>query len=134
MVDEKPYILLMEDDQFLGEIYVKKLMESGFEVQVANDGEQGLAALKERKPDLVLLDIVMPNLDGFAVLEKVKADKNLARIPVILLTNLWQPEDIERGKKLGADAYVVKAHFTPKEVVNKIKEVLSAARQKTQKS
>lgn len=119
----KKKVLLVEDDKFLSEMYSAKLAESGFEVEAAFDGEEGLEKAKE-KPDLILLDIVLPKIDGFEILDRIKKDDQLKGIPVIALTNLGQKEEVEKGLKLGAADYIVKAHFTPTEVVAKIKKVL----------
>jgi len=124
MSDNKKKIILVEDDKFLSEMYVVKLTESGFEVDVAADGEEGLNKIKEQKPDLVLLDIVLPKMDGFEVLRNIKNEPGLKNISVIALTNLGQKEEVEKGLKLGADDYIIKAHFTPTEVVAKAKKVL----------
>lgn len=124
MSDEKKKIILVEDDKFLSEMYVVKLTESGFEVDVAADGEEGLNKIKEQKPDLVLLDIVLPKMDGFEVLRNIKNEPSLKNVSVIALTNLGQKEEVEKGLKLGADDYIIKAHFTPTEVVAKAKKVL----------
>ena len=96
----------------------------GFKVSVADNGEDGLADAKKKLPDLVLLDILLPRLDGFAVLAKLKQEKSTSRIPVILLTNLGQKEDVNKGLELGADDYLIKAHFRPSETVEKVKRVL----------
>lgn len=119
-----PHILLIEDDPFLAEIYVTRLEAERFAVTHARDGDEGLAKTKELRPDLVLLDLVLPGRDGFSVLEELKKDAATRTIPVIILSNLGEEDDIERGKKLGASDYIVKAHFTPSEVVAKIKQVL----------
>jgi len=119
-------ILIIEDDSFLSEMYSTKLTQDGFEVEVAIDGEQGLEKIKSVKPDLVLLDIVLPKMDGFEILENTKKDKELQDIPIILLTNLGQKNEIEKGLSLGADEYIIKAHFTPTAVVAKVKEVLKS--------
>jgi len=91
----------------------------------AIDGEEGLKRIREDKPDLILLDLILPGVDGFEVLSKLKEDPTLASIPVIILSNLGQREDIEKGLKLGAIDYLVKAHFTPNEIVDKVKAGLS---------
>ena len=88
------------------------------------DGEKGIKSVKEEKPDMVLLDLILPGIDGFEVLAKMKEDPILAQIPVIILSNLGQKDDIERGLKMGADDYLIKAHFTPGEIVEKIKTIL----------
>ncbi|MFY9493240.1 MAG: response regulator [Minisyncoccia bacterium] len=117
-------ILLVEDDPFLLDMYSTKFKEVGFDVVVAQDGEMGLAKAKELMPDLVLLDIVLPKKDGFEVLKILKSDGQTAKIPVILLTNLGLDSDVKRGLELGAQSYIIKAHFTPTEVVAKVKEIL----------
>jgi Response regulators consisting of a CheY-like receiver domain and a winged-helix DNA-binding domain len=117
-------ILIVEDDKFLRELIAKKLKNEGFDVVEAVDGEEGLKKIKEERPDLVLLDLILPGIDGFEVLARVKEDPNLAQIPVIILSNLGQREEVERGLKLGARDYLIKAHFTPGEIVEKIKNIL----------
>jgi len=117
-------ILLIEDDKFLRELMVKKLLTMDYDVAFAVDGESGLSMIKEVKPDVVLLDLILPGINGFEVLEKAKQDPEIADIPVIILSNLGQKEDIERGQELGAADFMIKAHFTPQEVANKIKTVL----------
>lgn len=118
-------ILIIEDDTFLSEMYANKLSQSNFEVEVALDGQQGLEKIKEAKPDLILLDIVLPKIDGFEILRQVKADPKLKKIPIVLLTNLGQQSDLEKGLSLGADEYIIKAHFSPTAVVTKIKKILN---------
>lgn len=118
-------ILIIEDDPYLSEMYVAKLSQDDFEVELAVDGQAGLDKIKELNPDLILLDILLPKVDGFDILRDIKQDQALKIIPVILLTNLGQKDEVEKGLALGADAYIIKAHFTPTAVVAKIKEVLS---------
>jgi len=118
-------ILLIEDDSFLSEIYMAKFQESGFEVSAARDGIVGLAKIKEQEPDVILLDVVMPNMDGFEILQAVKEDPQAKNIPVVILSNLGEQENIQKGLELGAAAYIVKAHYTPTEVVARVKEILS---------
>lgn len=124
MSEEKIKILLIEDDKFLSEMYTTKLAASGFEVETAFDGEEGLKKIKEQKPALVFLDIVLPKKDGFEVLAELKKENLLKDIKVIALTNLGQKEEVEKGISLGASDYMVKAHFTPTEVVAKAKKLL----------
>lgn len=121
---ENKRVLLVEDDKLLSELYATKLTASGFSVEVALDGDEGLSKIKELKPDLVLLDIVLPKKDGFEILEEVSKDAELKKIPIIALTNLGQKEEVEKGLNLGARDYVIKAHFTPTEVVAKIKKYI----------
>ena len=117
-------ILVVEDDQFLRDLIVKKLEEEGLNIIQAVDGEEGLQFIKENKPALVLLDLILPGIDGFEVLKQVKSDPETKDIPIIILSNLGQKDDIERGLELGARDFMVKAHFTPEEIVKKTKEVL----------
>lgn len=124
MPDIKKKILLVEDDKFLSEMYSTKLTESGFDVETAFDGEEGLSKAGEFGPDLILLDIVLPKKDGFEVLKELKAEDKLKNILVIALTNLGQKEEVQKGFDLGANDYIIKAHFTPTEVVAKAKKLL----------
>ncbi len=117
-------ILVVEDDQFLRDLIVKKLEEEGLNIIQAVDGEEGLQFIKENKPALVLLDLILPGIDGFEVLKQAKSDPETKDIPIIILSNLGQKDDIERGLELGARDFMVKAHFTPEEIVKKAKEVL----------
>ena len=122
--DKKVHVLLVEDDTFLANIYKTKFEMEGFKVSVSENGEAGLQDIKKKKPDVVLLDILLPKMDGFAVLEKLKSDGILKTTPVILLTNLGQKDDVEKGLELGASDYLIKAHFKPSETVDKVKKVL----------
>ena len=117
-------ILIIEDDKFLRELIVQKLIKEGYNISEAIDGEEGIKKIKEEKPDLVLLDLILPGIDGFEVLTQMKEDQNITKIPVIILSNLGQKEDVERGLELGAIDYLIKAHFTPGEIIEKIKSVL----------
>ncbi|HCM67807.1 MAG: hypothetical protein A2898_00030 [Candidatus Kerfeldbacteria bacterium RIFCSPLOWO2_01_FULL_48_11] len=118
-------VLLVEDDAFLAGMYVTKLNLEGFQVTLASDGEQGLEEAKRVVPELILLDIVLPKKDGFEVLKELKKDSSLKNSKVILLTNLGQREDVTKGLDLGADDYLIKAHFMPSEVVEKIKKLVN---------
>jgi DNA-binding response OmpR family regulator len=117
-------ILLVEDDTFLANIYKTKFEMEGFKISTADNGEKGFNEAKKKKPDIILLDILLPKMDGFAVLEALKKDDNVKDIPVILLTNLGQKDDVEKGLEMGAVDYMIKAHFKPSEVVSKVVEVL----------
>lgn len=121
----KPAIVLVEDDAFLAGMYVTKLNLEGFDVNLAADGEKGWKMIQEGLPDLVLLDVVLPKLSGLEVLALMKKNSQTKNIPVIVLTNLGQRDDVTKGLTLGADDYLIKAHFMPSEVVNKIKKYLS---------
>jgi DNA-binding response OmpR family regulator len=124
MADKKIKVLLVEDDTFLSNIYKTKFEMEGFSVTVSDNGEAGLSDAKKKKQDVILLDILLPKMDGFTVLEKLKTDKTVKDIPVILLTNLGQKDDVEKGLKLGAVDYLIKAHFKPSETVEKVRKAL----------
>ena len=117
-------VLVIEDDQFLRDLIIKKLEKEGLNTAEAIDGEEGLRFIREIKPMLVLLDLVLPGIDGFEVLKQLKADPEISHIPVVILSNLGQKEDIDRGLNLGAKDYLIKAHLTPGEIVEKVKEIL----------
>lgn len=117
-------ILVIEDDTFIGEMVVKKLKEAGLIVALTMDAETGMAKIQKDKPDLILLDIVLPGMDGFAFLEKFNADKQLASIPVFIFSNLGQKDEIERGLKLGAKGFWIKAYHDLDELVQKVKQIL----------
>lgn len=120
-------ILLVEDDEFLHSLLVKKLTQVGYEVISAMDGEQALEMVEKSKPDLILLDIILPGIDGFEVAEKIKANNNrvIREVPIIVLSNLGQKEDIQRALSLGVTDYMIKANFTSEEILDKIQKVLS---------
>jgi len=118
-------IVLVEDDPFLAEIYVLRLEREGFKVLHARSGEEGLKNVLETKPSLVLLDLVLPKMDGFSVLKEIKANAATRAIPVVILTNLGEESDVAKGKKLGAADYFIKAHLTPSEVAQKVKQLLN---------
>ena len=117
-------ILIIEDDQFLRELMFKKLAVQGYQVLEASDGEEGVKLAKSEKPDLVLLDLILPGIDGFEALSRIRQTAETAQVPVIVLSNLGQREDIEKGMKLGATDYLIKAHFTPGEIVTKVAAII----------
>jgi two-component system, chemotaxis family, chemotaxis protein CheY len=117
-------VLVIEDEEFLRKLIATKLVNSNYEVIEAVDGEDGLKKIKETKPDIVLLDLILPGMDGFTFLEKIKDDPETKEIPVIILSNLGQKEEIERGLKLGAKDFLVKANLTPKDIIEKIKNII----------
>jgi DNA-binding response OmpR family regulator len=119
-------IMIVEDDVFVMDIYQTKLEKEGFNVIVAANGLEAMKELEEKKniPDIILLDIIMPYMDGMEVLKKIQVNDALKNIPIILLTNLSQREEIEQGMKLGAKDYLIKSHFTPSEVMEKINQHL----------
>lgn len=116
------FILVSEDDKFYANIYKAKLAKEGYEVAVAPDGQTTLDMARARKPDLLLLDLIMPNKDGFETLKEIREDPNLRDLKVIVLTNLGQEEDIKRVKELGVIDYLVKTNISIHTVVDKIKE------------
>jgi len=117
--------MIVEDDSFVMDIYKTKLSQEGFSVVEAENGTEALKKLKTTKPDLMLLDIIMPYMDGLEVLKKMKENEDTKNIPVILLTNLSQKEEVDKGMSLGAKDYLIKSHFTPSEVLEKIKVCLA---------
>jgi DNA-binding response OmpR family regulator len=121
---DKKRILVVEDETTLQKVLADVLLEESFEVEVASNGEDGLKAATEKKPDLILLDIILPKKDGFEVLQELKRDPKTKMLPVILLTNLSDPNDIQRAIDLGAKTYLVKSEYQLKDVVEKVKETL----------
>lgn len=117
-------ILIVEDDEVLRGLVVQKISSEGYTILQAVDGEAGFNSIKDDRPDLVLLDILLPKMNGFEVLEKVKADESLKNIPVMILSNLWQKDDIAKGMKLGATDYLIKVNFASGEIIEKINNVL----------
>lgn len=118
-------ILLVEDDNFLRDLIYQKLKREGFNVIEAIDGEDGVKKTGEHKPHIILLDLILPGMDGFEVLRDIHSNENSKKIPVIILSNLGQKDDIEKGMRFGAVDYLVKAHNTPGEIVDKVKEILA---------
>lgn len=121
---KKIKVLIVEDEETLSQMYSIKFEKEGFTVLTANDGQTGLDLATKEKPDVILLDVIMPKMDGFMVLEQLQAETTTKKIPVIMLTNLGQTEDLEKGKKMGATDYLVKASCTPMQVVEKVQSVL----------
>jgi len=123
--NNKNQILIVEDDKFLRELLFRKLKDNNFNVSVAVDGLEALKKIKDGGYKVVLLDLVLPGEDGFEVLKKIKEDPETNKISVIILSNLGQQEEVERGLKLGAEDYLIKAHFTPGEIVDKVEKILN---------
>ena len=123
MIQKK--ILIIEDDTFFRGLISKKLLAEDFGVLQAQDGQSGLEQVKTGKPDLVVLDLLLPNVDGFEILTNVKNDPKTASVPVIVLSNLGQAEDIEKGMKLGASDYLIKSQYNVDEIVERIKNMLN---------
>jgi len=118
-------ILIIEDDRYISKMYQLKLSLDGFDVQVADNGRIGVDKVKEFKPDIILTDILMPELDGFEVIKQVKADEESKTTPILIMSNLGQEDHIQKGLELGALGYIVKSQYTPSKVVDKIKEILA---------
>ena len=121
----KSKILLVEDEKMLADMYVAKFSKEGLSVLKAEDGARGLELARKHKPDVVLLDIILPKLDGFAVLKELRKHPDTSDTHILLLTNLGQEEDVKKGQKLGADDYFIKANHTPGEIVEKVKYLLT---------
>lgn len=118
-------ILLVDDDPLLVRMYQKKLENDGYNVETADDGEQAIRKINDSKPDLILLDVMMPKVNGYEVLKNIKNNDSTKNIPVILLTNVGSSdEDVEKGLELGAVAYLVKAGNRPSAIISKVKEIL----------
>jgi DNA-binding response OmpR family regulator len=122
--EKKIKILIVEDDTMISSMYKTKLIQDGYEAIIAEDGSSGLEMAKKELPQLIMLDVILPQLDGFSVLSELKKDTATKKIPVIMLTNLGTDEDRKKGRELGATDYLVKANFTPTEVSKKVGELL----------
>jgi DNA-binding response OmpR family regulator len=122
---EKKRILLVEDDSFVSDIYDVRLKQEGFEVIISPNGMEAIKSMGKNIPDLILLDVVMPYMDGIETLKKIKSKSEWKEIPVIMLTNLSEKDKVEEALNLGANDFMVKSHFTPSEVVDKIKILLN---------
>lgn len=120
----KKKILIVEDDSFIRDIYQTKFDQEGFEVIATEDGIIALEKIKEFTPDIILLDIIMPMMDGIDVLRAIKNEERLKDIPVIMLTNISEKESVDEGREIGANDYLIKSNFTPSEVVRKVKTLL----------
>ena len=117
-------IVLIEDDEITVKILTEKLEKAGYTVKTAYDGVAGLDLIHTEKPDLVLLDIMLPKMDGFGVLHKLKEEKILDHLPVIIVSNSGQPVEIERALKLGVRDYLIKVNFNPNEILEKVNRIL----------
>lgn len=113
-------ILIIEDEEILLDILKRKLSNMGYEVFFATDGASGLEAIKETLPDLILLDIIMPKMGGFELMEKVQIDDSIKNIPIIIISNSGQPVELDKAKKLGARDWLIKTEFNPQEVLEKV--------------
>ncbi|MCD6270494.1 response regulator [bacterium] len=114
-------ITIVEDEEILRDLLKNKLTAEGYEVSTANDGEEGITRIKQERPDLIILDIVMPKMGGFEVMEELNKDEELAKIPVLVVSNSGQPVEIDKAKSLGAKDWLIKTEFDPQEVIDKVK-------------
>lgn len=117
-------ILIIEDEELIIRLLQRKLVSVGYEVTVATNGEEGLAKMKEIRPDMVLCDIVMPKVSGFEVLEAMSKDEELKKLPVMIISNSGQPAELDRAKRYGVKGWLVKTEFDPREVVEKVAAIL----------
>jgi len=115
-------ILIIEDEEILMNLLQRKLIQEGYDVSVARDGDEGLKSMKEGSPDLILLDILMPRVGGIEVMEEMQKDEDLKNIPVVIISNSGQPVEIDKAQKLGAKDWLIKTEFDPQEVVEKVKK------------
>jgi len=120
-------ILLVEDDQLIVRLYTKKLTKDGFDVVVANDGNEGMVKVRNEAPDLILLDLMMPKASGFDMLQELQAAPQLKNVPVVVLTNVSAEADEAKARALGATDYLVKANNPPDVVLERVKELLSSS-------
>lgn len=119
-----PKILIVEDDQFISKMYTKKFQLAGYEVEVEYDGESGITKMESFLPDVVIMDVMMPKLNGIEALEKMKTNAKIKHIPVLILTNLSGTEDAQTAVQKGAVEYLVKSDFTPAQIVEKINSII----------
>ncbi|HOW60911.1 MAG TPA: response regulator transcription factor [Candidatus Moranbacteria bacterium] len=117
-------VLLVEDDPFIRDIYSVKFSQEGFEVSIAENGLEALKKIEESVPDVILLDIVMPYMDGMETLKNIRGKKEWKKIPVVMLTNISEKEKISESEDFGINDYLIKSHFTPSEVVQKVRNLL----------
>jgi CheY-like chemotaxis protein len=122
---ENKTILIIEDDAFFRTIISKEFESDGFNVIEAGDSTEAFKSLENTKPDLILLDILLPGMNGYEILEKIKADKKTADIPIIMLSNLGQKDEIEKAKNLGVEDFMIKVNFVPEEIVQRVREILN---------
>ncbi|MFA6228469.1 MAG: response regulator [Patescibacteria group bacterium] len=124
MPGDKIKVLLVEDDAMIVDMYKLRLEEEGYEVIITDKGSQAIELAKTDDPDIILLDIILPEVDGFSILSSLKSEAATKKIPTIIMTNLGQESDQEKGQQLGAEEYFVKAQHTPADVINVIKKYL----------
>ena len=118
-------ILVVEDDKFMRNLLVNKLQKEGFQTADVATGEEALEFMQKQAPSLILLDLILPNMDGFEVIEHLKKDTRLANIPVLILSNLGEKKDIDKAEQFGVEGFLIKANFTPSEIIKKIHDLLN---------
>lgn len=123
-VGTKKLVLVIEDDKFYSNIFKTKFDQEGIKIALAGNGLEGLDLAKKQHPDLILLDLIMPVKDGFETLAELKADPDLKEIPVIVLSNLGQIDDVNKAKAMGAKDYLIKANISLQEAVEMVKKYL----------
>ena len=131
-MNTKLNVLIVEDEAPLSKILQETLTEHGFQVDVAGHGEEGWHKAREHRPDLILLDIIMPKLDGFVFLKRLRGAKKLASVPVIILSNLGQESDINEAKELGAIDYLIKSNHTIEAIAQRVEQLLSQSNSELQ--
>ncbi len=117
-------ILIVEDEELIYSLLEKKLSQEGYKVEVAKDGEEGLAKMRANKPELILLDIIMPKKSGFEVMEEMQKSEDLKNVPIVIISNSGQPVELDKAKKLGAKDWLIKTEFDPQEVIAKVKNLI----------
>ncbi len=115
-------ILIVEDERIVRNLVKKKLVAEGYEVELAVDGKDGLEKIEEADPDLVLLDILMPRMNGIEFLEEIRKIEKFKKLPVIIVSNSGQPVEIDKARKLGVEEWIVKTEFDPREIIKKVNE------------
>jgi DNA-binding response OmpR family regulator len=124
-------VLLVEDEKSIAEMYTTKFAkEESIEIVHIDNGGEVIDVVRRESPHMILLDIILPQEDGFSILEKIRRDKKIAKTPVVFLTNLGQDEDRQKGQQLGADEYLVKSRYNPSEVLERVKEILQGKKEK----
>ncbi len=121
---DKIKVLVVEDEAFLSSLIKEALTRAGFSVDLAIDGDTAFNLLSQTKPDIILLDLILPGISGFDILKKLKEDEQTKAIPVIIISNLGSTDEIQKGLDAGADAYLIKAQVLPVDIINKIHEIL----------
>jgi DNA-binding response OmpR family regulator len=130
MENEAKKILIVEDEEFLADMYRIKFQSEGFKVFVANNGTDGIKIATEELPDFILLDLVMPGIDGFQVLKTLRENENTKKLLIYVFSNLGQSSEVERGINEGADGYLIKSNLTPSQMMEKVKAALSGEKVK----